>query len=296
MASLTSCADKEPEAGEITVTDDLGNSFSIKADAKAAACHGSLADAWQLSGGTVGAVTRDAIDEHGLKFDTQPSIIGSVKEIDLEALVGAGCDYVLLSLDLTAHRKLSGKLSELGLAFGYFRLDSFSDYKSVMERFCEVNGGDEAFYKNVTVPEANITKILQLCSECDTKESVLLIRAYSGGIKAKAQDNLAGVILEELGIHNIANDNPSILEDISYEYIIEKDPDRILVLTMGDEAAALAELRASLLDHPAMAELTAIKDGRVTILPKELFHYKPNERFDESYEFIAKIFFPEIEQ
>ena len=34
--------------------------------------------------------------------------------------------------------------------------------------------------------------------------------------------------------------------------------------------------------------------GRYVILPGELFHYKPNKRWGESYEYLADILYPEI--
>ena len=45
---------------------------------------------------------------------------------------------------------------------------------------------------------------------------------------------------------------------------------------------------------PAWSSLTAVKEGRYLFLPQELFHYKPNERWDESYEYLAKIIYPEL--
>ena len=39
---------------------------------------------------------------------------------------------------------------------------------------------------------------------------------------------------------------------------------------------------------------TAVKNGNLVVLPKELFHYKPNDRWDDSYEYLAKIIYPEI--
>ena len=64
------------------------------------------------------------------------------------------------------------------------------------------------------------------------------MRAYSTGVKAKGEDTVAGAILKELGAHNIADDNESLLEDLSLESVIEADPDYILVMTMGSEENA----------------------------------------------------------
>ena len=63
---------------------------------------------------------------------------------------------------------------------------------------------------------------------------------------------------------------------------------------MGDEAEALAYLEANFESNPAWAGLTAVKNDRVEVLPKELFHYKPNARWGESYAYLAKILYPDL--
>ena len=78
------------------------------------------------------------------------------------------------------------------------------------------------------------------------------------------------------------------------EQVILTDPDFIFILTMGDEQAAAEYMRTNLENDPAWQGLSAVRDGRCYILPQELFHYKPNQRWDESYEYLAKIVFPEI--
>jgi iron complex transport system substrate-binding protein len=34
-----------------------------------------------------------------------------------------------------------------------------------------------------------------------------------------------------------------------------------------------------------------VQNGRYTVLPKDLFHYKPNERWGESYAYLYEIIF-----
>ena len=45
--------------------------------------------------------------------------------------------------------------------------------------------------------------------------------------------------------------------------------------------------------RPAAKSLRAVQDGRVYMLDKALFHYKPNERWAESYETLADILYTE---
>ena len=60
-----------------------------------------------------------------------------------------------------------------------------------------------------------------------------------------------------------------------------KSPDTEQLLAEGIES------------NPAWAGLTAVKEGRYILLPKELFHNKPNHRWGASYEILADYLYPE---
>ena len=53
-------------------------------------------------------------------------------------------------------------------------------------------------------------------------------------------------------------------------------------------------MRQNLESDPAWNGLSAVREGRCVLLPQDLFHYKPNERWDESYEYLAKILYPDL--
>ena len=117
---------------------------------------------------------------------------------------------------------------------------------------------------------------------------------YSTGVKAKGADNLAGVMLRDLGCDNLAERVPSMLEELTLESIVAADPDCIFISVMGsDEDAALAALDASWGQNPAWQALRAVSEGRVHVLPKALFHYKPNARWGESYAYLYRLLFGE---
>lgn len=273
------------------ITDAYGSTFFLRRDAKVACGYASFAQCWLLSGGKPAGVTADAAVERGLPVE-DAAVIGTVKSIDLEKLAALEPDYVILSADLTAHNELKSALEELGIAAGFFREDSFEDYKNMMKQFCAVNGRDDLYEQNVLAVEERMNAVKEKIPDADG-QTALLIRAYSTGMRAKTDDNLAGQILKEYGLVNIADNNPSMLEELSMEQIILDDPDYIFVITMGDEQAALEYLESSTKEDPAWNSLTAVREGRYYVLPQELFHYKPNERWDESYEYLARIIFPE---
>lgn len=292
-ASLTACGITETtdSMDGVLLTDALGNSVRLSPHARVVSCYGSFADCWLLSGGTLVGVTDDAV-EQGILTTDSVSLVGTVKNIDLEKIVALNPDYVILSADLAAHLKLQDALRTAKIPHGYFRVDTFADYKDMMQQFCAVNGRQDLYQIHVTDVETRIAALREKIPE-KTEKTVLLLRVYSTGMKAKTDDNLAGQILKEFGLSNIADENPSLLEDLSVEKIIQEDPDFIIALAMGEQKAADEFLRQSVENDPAWNGLSAVKNGNYFMLPKDLFHYKPNERWAESYETLAKIIYPE---
>ena len=290
----TNVGDGEAESGNgVSVTDALGRSVTVSKGARVVSCYSSFAECWLLSGGELVGVTADATQEHALPLPEDIAIVGSVKEANLEAIIALDPDLVILSADLTAHMDLTRALDEASIPYVCFRVDTFEDYSALMAQFCAVNERPDLYEKNVEAVGAAISELRGKIPTV-TDKTVLLIRVYSTGIKAKTDDNLAGIILGEFGLTNIADVTPSLLEEMSLEHIAIADPDYIFALTMGSEASAAAYMTENIENNPLWSGLSAVKGGRYHLLPKDLFHYKPNDRWNESYEYIAKIVFPEI--
>jgi iron complex transport system substrate-binding protein len=100
-------------------------------------------------------------------------------------------------------------------------------------------------------------------------------------------------MLKELGTFNIAEKAPILLDGLSTEEILISDPDFILFTTMGDESAGQAYMD-SLVSDPVWQTLTAVKEGRVYQLPKELFQYKPNARWAEAYQYLIELLYGDM--
>ena len=62
---------------------------------------------------------------------------------------------------------------------------------------------------------------------------------------------------------------------------------------MGDSQKAVDALISGIEANPAWNSLTAVKNGRYLVLPKDLFHYKPNAKWGESYAYLARILYPD---
>src|SRR5699024_6511336 len=268
---------------EVSITDSNGSQITLDTSApRVVATYGSFAEAWLLAGGELVGVTQDALEQRDLGLPEDIAVVGTVKEPNAEEIIALEPDLVLLASDITAQADIRDVLENAGLACAFFQVDTFADYAFMMEQLCAVTGREDLYEENVTQVGQQIEEAQAKAALSSTRPNVLLIRAFSTGIKAKTDDELAGAILKDLGAHNIADDHPSMLEDLSLEEVIAADPDYIFVTTMGDEQKALDYLNGLIQQNPAWSELSAVKEDRYVVLPKDLFHYKPNNRWGES--------------
>lgn len=294
-SAAESASSQLESVGEVSITDSNGSQITLDTSApRVVAAYGSFAEAWLLAGGELVGVTQDALEQRDLGLPEDIAVVGTVKEPNAEEIIALEPDLVLLASDITAQAEIRDVLENAGLACAFFQVDTFADYAFMMEQLCAVTGREDLYEENVTQVGQQIEEAQANAALASTRPNVLLIRAFSTGIKAKTDDELAGAILKDLGAHNIADDHPSMLEDLSLEEVIAADPDYIFVTTMGDEQKALDYLNGLIQQNPAWSELSAVKEDRYVVLPKDLFHYKPNNRWGESYQYLGEILYPQL--
>ncbi len=282
-----------PPPSAVSFTDDLGYEVTLESWDRVVSLYGSFAETWLLAGGTLAGTTEDAVTERGLDLGEDTAIVGSVKEPSLEEILALNPDFVILSADTAGHGRLHEALAAARVPHAYYRVDAFSDYLEMLGQFCQMTGRTDLYKQNGLAVQEQIDAVLAAV-EGRTGPSVLLLRAYAAGAKAKGTDNLTGVILRDLGADNLVSRHESLLEEVSLEEVIAADPDFLLITTMGDPDKAMAYMEETFAQNPAWAGLAAVRNGRCVQLPKELFHYKPNTRWGESYAHLAEILYPEL--
>ncbi len=276
-----------------TFEDSFGNEVLLKEKPKKViALSGSYAETWILAGGDIAGTTDDSISERNIKLSESTKIVGTIKDPNLEEILSLSPDFIILSSDIESHLELKDTLIKANIPHAYFKIEQFEDYLIMLDICTDITGKKDLYEKNGLEVQNEIETIKSKI--ISSNPSVLFIRAYSGGAKAKDDDNFACRILDDLGTVNIASKHQSLLEELSMEEIIEEDPDYIFVTTMGNTEKAIEAMKSGIEKNPAWNNLSAVKNGRYIVLPKELFHYKPNAKWGESYEYMAKIIYPEI--
>lgn len=286
----------ENPSAAVQFTDSLGQVVSLPcAPVKVTALSASFADMWLLAGGDLVGVTADAA-ERGLPLPEYTEIIGSVKKPNAELILAQQPDLVLLSADIESHYILAQTLKQSGIPCAFCRVETFSEYLVLLKTFTDLTGQKSAYEQYGAEQADAIAKIVKQAKAQVKKPTVLLIRALSTRAKALPRDNMVSLMADELGANSMTAQYPSMLEELSMEAILRENPDRILVIPMGDSQAALDALKHSVEADPAWNTLAAVRKGHYRILDQELFHYKPNARWAESYQVLYDILYGESDE
>jgi iron complex transport system substrate-binding protein len=258
--------------------------------------YASYTAAWLAAGGTLVGATEDAVQERGLAIgDAQ--LVGGLHQPSLEKIAALEPDLVIASMDVAGQLALKEQFAQMGIRAAYYSVNTFDDYIFMVNEFLSLTGRTDLRNGLVEAPRARVKAAWEACAAQRLADQeagkapprVLLLRANSSGVSAKAEGTVAAEILADLGAVNIAAEVPSLLETLSLEVILEQDPAFIFVVPMGLEDADVPGLIEALkAENAAWRSLT----GQWIPLPKELFHYKPNERWGESYARLAKILYP----
>ena len=293
-AEETNIVTQQDTEDGISFTDDLGREVTVHNPQRVAALLGSYADLWMLAGGTVQASADDAWDDFKLEMPEDAVNLGQTKALSLEKLFESKPDFIIASSNTRLDMEWKDTLESSGIPTAYFEVSDFEDYLRVLKICTDITGREDLYEKHGLVIQEQIQKVIQ-ASESRIAEKgvpkVLFLRTSASSIRAKnSKDSVLGEMLKALGCENIADSEESLLENISVEYILQENPDFIFFVQVGDDKAGVDEhIESFINDNPIWKELTAVKEGRVYHMDKNLYNLKPNDQWGEAYEKLEQI-------
>ena len=271
--------------------DALGREVTVQQPRRVACLLGSFAQVWQLAGGEVIATADDAWDDLGLELPEDCVNLGNTKELSLELLLASQPDFIMASANTRQNLEWMETLEATGIPTAYFDVSDFEDYFHLLDLCTGITGRRDLFEKYGVEVQKQINSVLEQAETRGTAPSVLCMRASASSVTVKnSEDNVLGEMLKSLGCHNIADSDTSLLENLSMERILEADPDFIFLVQRGDDAEGMkAYVETMMAENPAWQQLTAVKEGRLYFMDKNLYNLKPNHRWGEAYEKLEEI-------
>ena len=278
----------------VTFTDDLGRTVTVAQPQRTAALLGSFAQIWMLAGGEVIATADDAWEDLQLDLPEDAVNLGNTKSLSLELLLSARPDFILASTNTRQNVEWKESLESTGIPIAYFDVGDFEDYLRLLNICTDITGRADLYETHGLAVQGEIAEVLARSEErlSNTQPpTVLNLVASASSIKVKSsRSNVLGEMLHSLGCINLADSEASLLENLSLEYILQADPDYIFFVQRGDDTAGMMEhIARELESNPLWGQLTAVREGRVYFMEKNLYNLKPNHRWGEAYRKLEEI-------
>lgn len=255
----------------------------------------SLLEMWDQAGGTViGRVeeSKDKIVENALSAE----VVGEMGAPSLEKIIALKPNLVIVSSSYTAQREMIPLLKENNIEVIDLDNDLLEDYYKTVRLFTAITEREDLYENHVNNIQKKVDEIVTKAPKDKNYKAVIMF-ATAKSITVRDSNTMVGEMLKDLNVINISDsaDTGADTKTFSIEKILEEDPDFIFVQTMGSDLEKITErLKSDALDNPAWASLTAVKENRYIVLSKDLYLYKPNDRYPEAYEGLGKMIYPEV--
>lgn len=281
----------------VSFTDARGKDISLdKNPERVVVIYNSLLDVWMQNGGDIVGRIEESAGQEPIPGIEDAEIVGKLGSISVEKILALEPDLVIAMGGQESQMEAADSLENNNIPVLVAEYNTKDDYFKLGRLFTALNDREDLYEKNVLEIEKGIEEIIEKVPK-DKEKKVLLMVASTKSITARGSETTVGEMLHDLHTRNIADDSDDALssKNFSMEKIIEEDPDYIFVQTTGsDMEKVMDRLKEDVESNPAWATLSAVKNDRYIILAKDLYWYKPNNRYIEAYEGLAEMIYPDI--
>lgn len=290
----------EGDSYPYTITDYLGQEVTIEEKPeRVAVLSGSFINMWYALGGE--SICRTDLGSLVIHPDYESEIealpsVGAVYNTNVEAVIDQEPDFIIAQAGVQSN--ICTTLSDMGFKIVTLHMRNYTDVLDHMRVFGKLLDSEEQTEGMIAQMQERKESITSLLPE--ESKSVVILYVTSSSLSVKLDNSIAGDVASILGLSNIASDLPpdtlgSETTPLDIEYIVDKNPDMILVTSMiSSNEAAINAMEQEFTTNPAWAGIEAIKEGRVLYLPQEYFLYNSAHEYVNAIEYMAKGIYPEI--
>lgn len=280
----------------VTFIDGAGNEKTLtKNPERTVVLLNSILDLWYLVGGE--AVARVSGESNVPKEAMDITDLGSFNKVSIEALLALNPDLVIMHTS-NSQTQFADLLDQNHVEWVVIDASTkaYEAFQNNAYIFSKILETEEVFDEKVLPVVEKCENIIEKANKKQEHPSVAVLYTTSKEIKVDTDESSIGELTSLLGVENIVKPQDIVVEGetrvaFSFEKLIESDPDYILISTMGDVEGAKEKIAKELESNPAWTSLKAVQNNEVHYLPKDLFVYKPNARYEEAFSYLSDIFF-----
>ena len=286
-------SDRENET--ITVTDSTDREVVIPAHPKRVVLlNASHLDLYYYAGGgetIVGKPTSEALSDEVKEGTKSVQKVGVIHNPSVETILNLQPDLVI-GINVPFHQQLIPTLEKADIPVLIKSLDTYEDVLETLAFYGELTGRKDTAQAKIEEIKTDYKEAVTKAEGKNPPKS-LMIWGTLDSFSMATSKSFAGNLVYRLGGNNIADNIDSVAKDnsgfipLSMEYIATQNPEVIFIVTHGDPKAVKTELDNTLGANPLWQDVSAVKNGRVYVLPYQLFAVNPGTRIGEALNILA---------
>ena len=216
--------------------------------------------------------------------------IGTTHEINYEQIALLQPDVVLGNVAF--NQDDTALLENVGVKVVLTEANSIQDIKKQIQLYGKMLQKEDKGQEIIEAIDKNLEEIKTKLTSKDKR--VLIVYGAPGTYMAALPNSLSGDILTKAGGVNIASDYPALEKfpqyaQINTERVVEANPDAILLITHGNPEEIKKGFLKEMEESSSWNSLDAVKEGRVDVLPSELFGTNPGTKITEAVSYMVDL-------
>ncbi|HIU63591.1 MAG TPA: ABC transporter substrate-binding protein [Candidatus Avacidaminococcus intestinavium] len=278
----------------LQVTDDAGRSVTIKNKPQRIVC---LSPSFFT---LVEAVDGKLVGRASSNVGNIPDALVNVPEVgfsynvDTERIIALNPDGII-ALE-GQHNNLVKLFEANNIPVLLLNVKTYDEVKSKIHLFGQIFSQTEKSKVLEEKLDAQIKDIVEKTPYENKK--IVILHASAKNVTVELEHSIAGSVAKILGFTNVAA--KEILTEkadkmpYSLEDLVKYNPDVIFITSMGTMESVESRLQKDVKGNPAWGALPAVQNGRVFVLPEQLFLVNPGIQYPDAVRYMAKTVYPEV--
>ncbi|NEU31430.1 siderophore ABC transporter substrate-binding protein [bacterium LRH843] len=266
----TEGADPEAEVAEeteVTIKHELGEAIVPKNPSSVVVLDMGVLDSMDKLGieGVTGVPTQSVPDYLPKYTGEEYKNIGSLKEPDFEAIYDLKPDLIIMS-----GRQLDAfeELNEIAptIFMGIDTENYVESFHHNVETLGKIFGKEEVAEEELAAIKESLSKLNEKAASSEAKG--LIVLANEGALSAYGPGSRFGILHDGFGVAAV-DENLEVSthgQNISFEYIVEKDPDYLFVVDRGAVVAGGEAIAKETVENELIQGTKAYKNGNIVYL------------------------------
>lgn len=219
--------------------------------------------------------------------------IGFVYNINMESLVGLKPDLVLAGKN--QHEKFVPLLESNNIKVIELDAKTYTEVQDTVRLLGKIYGTFDKAEQECALLNSEIKAVTDKLPK--EKKKIVIMHATASSVTTEGSRSIAGCVSDILGFENVAAkalQGKSEKTPYSMEALVEQNPEIIFITSMGKADEIENRLRSDFKNNPAWASLQAVQNGKVYVLPENLFLLNPGLEYPKAVEYMARQVYPEV--